>query len=1828
MFPPHKSALVPVEPDASQIFHQIAQNVLGSMAHQPVLFSLTYQLLITLRPTLIGMVQARLDARKGRLVSIGDLAELWGVRERTQANLDAIQLLATKRPQDMTLEDRRVLARYSGWGGLSIEAVKDRVPPGFPLPREEGLIHEYYTPSMVTDEAVRLLAPLLSSRQSPGGRITALEPSAGIGRFLQAYARQAEKSPLPTAHWTAVELSPLSAQLLRALFPAVEVHQTSFESFINHLNNDTRYDLILANPPYGPRGMHLTEDPDAHYRVKSAYLYFMLRGVELLKPDGLAVFLVPSGFMSAVSYAQYRERVFRAAHLLDAFRLPSESVDNRELLFPGANIVTDLIFLQGRGGVLLGTPESDQGLVQGAFFEQNPHRILGTEQKVGEHNEEHNRNPRKRYSVIGAFRGLPPLMPRPMERGMTLQAFARRSGVNKSFIAQDVSFAGLPPQLRQAIELGYRVERYLEQLQQQNVREATTAWGELKRDLEAFARNQNPSRNVELYQLANKGVRGAQRLLAVFGPDGSLLPTIAEAPKIQERYEGAPELPRHADWLYRQYGDLTLATLVTEWHGLSGQLINREQILAQLIPLGWCLDGPEWNQLRREEDYYTGHLWTRVDLCNAPHTHKPVQLAEAQLTRLLQAIKPVIWADIAETTSPRDSWVPLDIITAFWNAAFKRHDVLVLDEAMVTIQGHSFERVIKEYAVPLEQVELDFLSWINKYTATFRPQREMTQVDGISVKELLDEARARQEEEFKSQWNAWLADKPEYQESLTNAYNRNNRGYVAPTHPETVLPIARWGTSVKLHSYQNAGARRLVHNRRGLLAFDVGVGKTYTGIAVMAYARQEGWARRPVIVVPNTIVWKWVRDIHRCLPDYRVLVIGAERYTSTRGERRGRAVSRVDTPEERAQKWTQFQAGLADCVVLTYNALGRQQMAENVVDAYVNKFADIRRSIQLGATRKTVTNKKTKKGIQYDRTMRADDPELYEQETERQRSVRTERVKAWLAEKLEAPEDQRYDPGIEWHNLGIDFLMVDEAQNFKNLFGPEPRIGGIPGAMGSTQFSKRAWQLDLRCDSVREHSRGAGVFLLSATPAKNGPLEFYNALHLIDPYIWTSAGIRDPESFIDSFCGFDKRIVQTADGKLKVKATCTRFVNLDNLRHIINRYADFKTAEDVGLQIPEAEAIQHRVPLNAVQRELIANKWDEIRRSSGQRQNAVKMMGLAVLVDLIAIHPALVEHADQTETSNWVMNLLQGDDEDEEEAAQAQTPASVVDAQDINPHAPKIDAVVAEILKTDAKACPRTDPEWCLNCGHVVFVENLLAHDFLKRCLVEAGIPAERIAILSAKAAKDSEKRVQIADAFNGYGEPGSEDFVAPQFDIVIANAVAYEGIDLQRRTCAIHHLDLPWDPATLQQRNGRGVRQGNTFNRVKIHYYFGTPSCDGRKLSAISNKRSWLISLLKSHDRTTNNPASGEINIFDLLLDIVPENERAMIIAQRDEELRKLEAAKRSAIQRTGQKLLQKIQSRMLLIRADQSRDNLRQTGLTARSQVWLEEAQKLLTEARDLDPEVWPNLRFAGMLLNGIDMLIPDSGRPLIAAKSYVRDGYSIETGRVKVLGDRISGMGVRGGTDSIVWEYLTPSDYQSRGILTIKPDDLSDANERDDLLRPFTRDAIRRIFEARTQERYYGNDHLVGLNWKAAPNAWVERYWPHIEDLISAFINRRPEVAESLPFAGNGWIGIASLQDDIRQFNRQGRLLPPTDAAFVRFVELAKNTDYAWGTLNKTALDWWGREFPKGVVSAAQAARREAERRARQAESAAGDNPATPTPATNEQALRAHHRRMRRA
>jgi hypothetical protein len=1679
---------------------------------------------------------------------------------RTEANIRAIQIVHDKRPGELTAEDMTALASYSGWGGLSIETAKKSLPKDL-VPETFGLIHEYYTPQAIADAIAATLCPLLPEVAGHDGIVRALEPSAGIGRLIRAFTPQQclaleAGGEIKGIRWTAVEFSKVSATLLHALRPDVDLHHVPFERWV--AEQGPRYQgtigLVVSNPPYGERGAMAREDTDEFYKEKRAFAYFMRRTSDLLVPGGIAVYLIPAGFLSGNLNEGLREKMLRRHHLLGAFRLPSHDERGRETV-PGASVVMDVVFWQSRGGELTEVDPADEYIVSGGYFTKHSEHILGKEDGAFAGDDEAGTARSWRYKVTGDFKGLPLLAPRPICSACVLSPIAPREEARtvQTVARTDDGIPGdVDEELRPALELGRRVGRYLAVVGADEADKALQLWPELHTALRDFSASfGNPWKNKALRELAEgrRKLAAAQQLLGAFDKSGSITAALREAPKVAPKFAGQPDdVLAQAEAVFRQQRALTVAQLV-DFHKRQGGSITADAIVATLLAAEWNLDGPAWDHLLPSDAYLTGNdLWDRYDRAVA----RGDEQGRVQARRLLGAIKPAVFDDLTDI-SPQHGYVPLDLVAGWLSATLNgRYGAVELERkgGFVQVKGHDYTG---GDAQPLAPEALSFLGYYNHDPELFRPPQEKRDRDlgppsreeRAAKKQSLAERRIALAKKWDESFKAWVAADESRREQLVHAYNRVARGRVVPTFPQEPLDIARWGPkSPKLKPHQIAGARRVLAQRGGLLAFDVGVGKTYTALAVIARARQEGWVRRPVILVPGSLVWKWHDDILCTLPDYRVVVIGSKRKQITRGTRKGLVTSETDTPEERAKKWTLLQTGQVDVVVLSYDALARTKMNEDAVMAYIEQVEAVSRSIAL---RKRTLQEK------------AQSAKAKGKLSERELALLEHGVRAWVEEILALPSDWEYDPGIAWDEVGCDMLVIDEAAAFKNLYKPQAREDGVPKFMGGGgEGSDRAWQLDFRAAAVRRKTGGAGIVLLTATPAKNSPLEFYNLIQFIDPGAFTKAGIRDPEQFIDRFLKIEYREVLDATFEVTKKSAVTGFKNLDDLRTIIFTYGEFRTAAEVGLKLPRPLVETLTIKMDDEQEAKYARYVAQIERilenPNPESGESYAILGLLARLSLIALHAALEE--------GYTYKTALGGGTVQKRVYQDGEPVDVT----IRLGRPTYESPKLTECAKRVAASP--------HCGHIIFCEPTAVHQWMREVLVQHGIPRERIAILNAEETAPAD-RIRIAREFNGLSSeppaPGTcarpqDSTVPPKYDVVIANSVAYEGIDLQVRTCTIHHLDLPWTPADLEQRNGRAVRQGNTLGTVQIFYYFADGSTDGYRFSLIDGKAGWLGELIKSQVRDTNNPAAQQqLTPEDILLMISRNKEKTKALL---EEKRKRQAEEaRARIAKEAARLLRQAAGRFRDARS--STDPERAARLR-------EEGEERLTDLEQVSPEAWPWAPWM-YAVRDVDMIIPENGgapvyeglrlaRPRAGAPDqldFLEFGQIVSTDEGERIGLRAAG--------SPGWQLIAYA-----GFLNGSPLAAGEFPRDGGPLWPEDDDARTGAALEKKIEEVFRYGRFEGLRWRGASDAWIEKWWLRFETALAEALARSGQ-REKVPVVDAEGLAIAN-GDELRG----ATILPPTRAGWQRFIELAPTSGESFTTLKDVGLGWWGRKVPQDLLS----------------------------------------------
>lgn len=430
------------------------------------------------------------------------------------------------------------------------------------------------------------------------------------------------------------------------------------------------------------------------------------------------------------------------------------------------------------------------------------------------------------------------------------------------------------------------------------------------------------------------------------------------------------------------------------------------------------------------------------------------------------------------------------------------------------------------------------------------------------------------------------------------------------------------------------------------------------------------------------------------------------------------------------------------------------------------------------------------------------------------------------------PDNYVYDIEVDGnHNFFADGVLVHNC--FKNLYAARSRYGEQPKFLGGTGLSNRALDFKYKTDWVREQNGGKGVFGLTATPTKNSPLEIYSMLSHIAPEEFTNIGINNSEDFLDRYVVFRPEQVLTTTGEIAESLITVGFKNMDELRNIMRKYINMRTAESVGLEIPKPDKHDHFLDMTPRQEAVYDELRTEMADSGSDDTGSAHIFSIMSRMGKAAMDLELLD--------------------DETYAGEK---------------SPKYNAAADEAFKRSKDG------------GQIIFVESVDSHQKMVDALVARGADPKEIAIINAKAANTSAKRQNIATKFN-----------KGEFKFVVGNSVMGEGMNLQKLTTDIHHLDTPWDPATLQQRNGRGLRQGNKNSRVGIHSYYAKGSFDGYRYQTVEAKKDWMNELWHGGDRIENLAREGSFSREDLLIMMSADPEKA----RKDMDNNKAEAAART---------------------------------------------------------------------------------------------------------------------------------------------------------------------------------------------------------------------------------------------------------------------------------------------------------------------------------------------
>jgi N12 class adenine-specific DNA methylase len=413
---------------------------------------------------------------------------------------------------------------------------------------------------------------------------------------------------------------------------------------------------------------------------------------------------------------------------------------------------------------------------------------------------------------------------------------------------------------------------------------------------------------------------------------------------------------------------------------------------------------------------------------------------------------------------------------------------------------------------------------------------------------------------------------------------------------------------------------------------------------------------------------------------------------------------------------------------------------------------------------------------------------------EKQKARREERLKALLAE-------EKKDDGLVFDELGVDHLCIDESHYFKNLETPTKmeRVAGI-----QTGGSERAFDLYMKARYLHQQHPGHGLTFATGTPISNTMVEMYTVQRYLDPEGLDARGLAHFDAWAATFGEVVDAMELAPDGaSLRPRSRFAKFTNLPELQQMFRSYADVQTAAMLHLPRPRLAGDKATVIACPMSDEQYAIQETLVARYEAIRSGKVKP---------------------------WEDNTL---------AITTDGRKLALDARLLSATAPdfpdsKINALVANVTALWQRTAATRGTQLIFAdlginptpWGYTVYGEVIAK-------LVQHGIPRQDIAAIG-EADTDAKKQVLFERVRHGVVR------------ILLGSTQKMgTGTNVQQRLVALHHLDAPWKPAEVEQRDGRIVRQGNTNADVSIYRYVTQGSFDVYLWQALETKARFIAQIL-----------------------------------------------------------------------------------------------------------------------------------------------------------------------------------------------------------------------------------------------------------------------------------------------------------------------------------------------------------------------------------------------
>ena len=1321
-----------------------------------------------------------------------------GPKTRFQDNINALRLLQHLETTSMqaTPEQQQLLARYVGWGGLAdaFDARKDNWHKEYQelkelLPEAEyeaaraSTLTSYYT----SPEIVRAMYSTLERFGLQGGNI--LEPSMGVGAFFANRPASFDES----AHLFGVEIDPVTGRIAKQLYPKANIQICGYEKATLP---DSYFDVVIGNVPFG---QYKVNDPAFNRYNFLIHDYFAAKSIDKLRVGGIQAIITTSGTMDKQT-EDVRKYLAARCELIGAVRLPNTAFK----ALAGTEVTADILFLQKRDHIVdqdvswVHTGTNADGIPMNQYFIDHPEMICG-----------------KMEMVSGPY-GMRPTCQPDTSTTLEEQLQAAMGRLNATLVKTEPIILEQPGEIS-PLPADPDIRNY--------------SYG--IRDDKIFFRTDSVMREVTANATAQARIKGMVSILA----------TTREL--IQAQLDDLPDetiaqLQRRLNQEYDAY---------TEKHG---RLSSRANALAMREDSGYSLlcsleIYDDDRNFKAKSDMFTkrtirpnqviDHVETASEaLMLSVQERTSVDLSYMeQLTgkphdELLQELTGVVFRVPGETTAAGEPLYQTgeEYLSGDVRKKLATAEIFAQQDPSYQVNVDSL-RGVQPKDLTASEIELHLgTTWIPPedikqfILETMEPNRWAAQSIKVSYNRL------------NATWNIEGSSVDSYSLKATTTFGTKRKNFYE------ILRCSLNLQAVKVVDYIEDvdGKKKAVPNvKETRLAQDK---QQQIETAFKDWIYRDPVRRRRLVDYYNT----HFNNLRPREYDGSFLHFPGMNPEITLRPHQRNAIARIlfggntlvahavgagKTMVMGAAAMEKKRLGLCNkTLIIVPNHLTEQMGSEllslypnaNILVATKRDFEKDRR--KLFCSRIATGNydivimghsqfSRIPLSIERQQQFLQDEIERYTQEiasakkeksgqdlSVKQMEATKKRLQSHLEELMDSPKDDV----VTFEQLGVDSLMVDEAHEFKNL-AVTTKMQNVAGI--STSESQKATDLLMKTQYLDEITGERGLVFCTGTPISNSPVELYTMMRYLQASTLRAHDLLSFDAWAANFGQTTTSIELAPEGTgYRSKTRFSRFFNLPELISMWKLATDVQTSDMLNLQVPDLEggkATAVMCPPTELQKESIqalGERAEKVRAGNvdPHTDNMLKITtdGRKLALDQRLLNPLLpdVPENKATACASKVFEIWQ------------------------NTMATQSTQLIFSDLAT-----PSTG-EWNV-------------YDDIRDKLIAKGIPKEQIAFIH-DANTDAKKATLFAKVRAG------------KVRILMGSTQKMgAGTNVQTKLIALHHLDVPWRPSDIEQREGRILRQGNENPSVQIYRYATEGSFDAYSWQLIENKQKFISQIMTS---------------------------------------------------------------------------------------------------------------------------------------------------------------------------------------------------------------------------------------------------------------------------------------------------------------------------------------------------------------------------------------------